>query len=73
SGAMLTRYPEGLASALVKISQYPGEMRAANHATAHLFIANPFRAKDGIGFIAKFFMTHPPIEERVKALKEMNL
>ena len=73
SGALLTRYPEGLASALVKISQYPVEMRAANHATAHLFIANPFRAKNGAGFLTKLFMTHPPIEERVKALKNMNL
>lgn len=73
SGALLTRYPEGLASALVKISQYPAEMHAANHATAHLFIANPFRAKDGVGFMTKLFMTHPPVEERVRALREMNL
>ena len=73
SGVMLTRYPEGLASALTKISQYPAEMRAANHATAHLFIANPFRAKNGAGFMTKLFMTHPPTEERVKALKEMNI
>ena len=73
SGALLTRHPEGLSSALVKISQYPGEMRSANHATAHLFIANPFRSKDGVGFMTKLFMTHPPIEERVKALKEMNV
>lgn len=73
SGALLTRHPEGLSSALIKISQYPGEMRAANHATAHLFIANPFRAKDGVGFMTKLFMTHPPIEERVRALREMNL
>ena len=71
SGALLTRHPEGLSSALIKISQYPGEMRAANHATAHLFIANPFRAKDGVGFMTKLFMTHPPIEERIKILKEM--
>ena len=73
SGALLTRYPEGLASALTKISQYPAEMRLANHATAHLFIANPFRAKNGIGFMTKLFMTHPPIEERVKALRGMDL
>ena len=73
SGALLTRYPEGLASALMKIYQYPAEMRSANHATAHLFIANPFRAKNGTGFLTKMFMTHPPIEERVKALKSMNL
>ena len=73
SGALLTRHPEGLSSALIKISQYPGEMRAANHATAHLFIANPFRSKNGVGFMTKLFMTHPPIEERVRALKEMNV
>ena len=73
SGALLTRHPEGLSSALVKISQYPGEMRSANHATAHLFIANPFRSKDGVGFMKNLFMTHPPIEERVRALKEMNV
>ncbi len=73
SGAMLTRHPEALASALIKISQYPGEMRAANHATAHLFITNPFKAKNGVGFMTKLFMTHPPIEERVKALREMNV
>ena len=73
SGAMLTRHPEALASALIKISQYPGEMRAANHATAHLFINNPFKAKNGVGFMTKLFMTHPPIEERVKALREMNV
>ncbi|OHA53790.1 MAG: zinc metalloprotease HtpX, partial [Candidatus Terrybacteria bacterium RIFCSPLOWO2_01_FULL_48_14] len=73
SGALLTRYPEGLASALVKISQYPAEMRAANHATAHLFIANPFRAKNGAGFLTKLFMTHPTLDERVRALREMNI
>ena len=73
SGALLTRYPDGLASALVKISQYPAEMRSANHATAHLFITNPFRAKNSAGFLTKLFMTHPPIEERVKALKNMYL
>jgi len=73
SGALLTRYPDGLASALVKISQYPAEMRSANHATAHLFITNPFRAKNGAGFLTKLFMTHPPIEERVKALRGMDV
>lgn len=70
SGALLTRYPEGLAGALQKISQYSRPMMKANHATAHLFIANPFgrKANGSVGFFTKIFSTHPPIEERVKAL-----
>lgn len=67
SGALLTRYPEGLASALQKISSYGRPMQSANHATAHLFIGNPFGAKSG-DFFNKMFATHPPVEERVKAL-----
>lgn len=67
SGALLTRYPEGLASALRKISSYAAPMRTANHATAHLFIANPFGANAG-KFINRLFATHPPVEERVEAL-----
>jgi len=70
SGALLTRYPEGLASALQKISQYSRPMAKANHATAHLFIANPFgkKANGGVSFLTKIFSTHPPVEERVRAL-----
>jgi len=72
SGALLTRYPDGLASALRKISSYEAPMRRANHATAHLFIANPFGSKGEKGrFVAKLFSTHPPIEERVAALHGM--
>ena len=71
SGALLTRYPEGLASALEKISQYPASMKRANRATAHLYISSPFRGKKATGFMAKLFMTHPPVEERVKALRGM--
>lgn len=67
SGALLTRYPEGLASALQKISGYAAPMKSASHATAHLFIANPFGRTAG-QFINKLFATHPPVEERVKAL-----
>ena len=67
SGALLTRYPEGLASALQKISAYPTPMKRANHATAHLFIANPFGASAG-KFMNRIFSTHPPVEERVRAL-----
>ena len=66
SGALLTRYPEGLANALVKISKYPKPMTYANKATAHLFIANPF---GGMGKkVSGLFNTHPPMEARVKAL-----
>lgn len=72
SGALLTRYPEGLASALEKISSYSGQMKKANHATAHLFISNPFGAKARKGF-NKWFMTHPPVEERVSALRGIQL
>lgn len=64
SGALLTRYPEGLANALRKISSYSGQMKGAHKATAHLYIANPFRGKG----VAKLFMTHPPVEERIAAL-----
>lgn len=69
SGALLTRYPEGLASALEKIGAYSGQMIHANNATAHLYISNPFGARAMKG-ISKLFMTHPPIEERIAALRE---
>lgn len=68
SGALLTRYPEGLASALGKISQFSQPMKKASNATAHLFIANPFGGKSKEGFVAKMFLTHPPVSERIKAL-----
>lgn len=67
SGALMTRYPEGLASALTKISAYSQPMRTANDATAHLFISSPFGGKAFKG-MHKLFMTHPPVEERIKAL-----
>jgi len=67
SGALLTRYPEGLAGALKKISAYGAPMMKANNATAHLFISNPFGAKATRG-MAKMFSTHPPAEERIQAL-----
>lgn len=69
SGALLTRYPEGLASALRKLGSYGAPMRHANNATAHLFISNPFGARAMKG-VAHLFMTHPPIEARIKALLE---
>jgi len=68
SGAMLTRYPDGLASALKKLATDTKQLKAASNATAHLFIINPFKK----GFaVSNFFSTHPPIEERVKRLEEM--
>jgi len=69
SGALLTRYPEGLAKALEKISADTEPLEAANRATAHLYIVNPFKGKK----LTKLFMTHPPIEERVKALRGMDV
>lgn len=73
SGALLTRYPEGLASALEKISNYARPMKHANHATAHLFISDPFGGeKRTIGSrISGLFQTHPPAGDRIKILREM--
>ncbi len=68
-GALLTRYPEGLARALEKISQDTKPLEVANRATAHLFITNPFKGKK----VSKFFATHPPIEERVARLRGMDI
>lgn len=73
SGALLTRYPEGLANALVKISSAPQQLRSANDATAHLYIVNPFRGKEMMSNLHKLFLTHPPLEERVRALRGMNI
>ena len=71
SGALLTRYPEGLASALEKIASYTHPMRRASGATAHLFISNPFGARSAAGkTMRRLFSTHPPIEERIAALRE---
>lgn len=69
TGALLTRYPEGLASALEKISGFKGPVKNAHAATAHLYISNPFGAAGG--FVAKLFSTHPPMAERVAALRGM--
>lgn len=70
SGSLLTRYPEGLASALEKISQYGVPMKKQSSAIAHLYIANP----EGSGKFAKkmkgLFSTHPPVEDRIKKLRE---
>ncbi len=69
SGALLNRYPDGLASALEKISADPNLLKSATNATAHLYISNPFKGKK----ISTFFLTHPPVEERIKALRGMNV
>jgi heat shock protein HtpX len=72
TGALLTRYPEGLASALEKISKDREPLEVANKATAHLYFANPLKNHhDAIGWFAGLFNTHPPAEERIKRLREM--
>ena len=72
SGALLTRYPEGLANALRKISSYSRPLQTATNATAHLFLENPFGAdRDATRrtpWIVRIFSTHPPVEERISAL-----
>jgi len=69
NGALLTRYPPGLASALRKLAADREPLEAANKATAHLYVVNPL--KDIKGQVNKLFSTHPPVEERVAALKKM--
>lgn len=73
SGALLTRYPEGLASALEKISSDDSPLRTANNSNAHLFISSPLRGKSSKGWFSKLFLTHPPIEERVANLRGMKI
>ncbi len=68
SGSLLTRYPEGLARALEKISAEKMPLTHANTATAHLFFSNPFGAKGGWSAL---WSTHPPLEERIKILRTM--
>ena len=71
SGVLLTRYPQGLASALQKISGDREVLEVANKGTAHLYIVNPLKGSQAVGFMAGLFNTHPPIAARVKALLEM--
>jgi heat shock protein HtpX len=77
SGALLTRYPDGLASALRKIAEYSQPMKTASNATAHLFLENPFgtdhRDPKQVSVFARWFSTHPPVVERVKALTSMKI
>lgn len=71
NGAMLTRYPPGLASALKKLSADKEPLEVANKATAHMYIINPLKDHKGGAGMAKLFSTHPPIEERIAALEKM--
>ncbi len=71
--ALLTRFPDGLIRALEKISADPHPLRTANDATAHLYIVNPFKGKDGLGWFHKLFMTHPVLEERIAALRGLKV
>src|SRR3989344_3855721 len=77
SGALLTRYPEGLASALKKIAHDPTPLPVARNTTSHLWFDDPFTHGIGngkqISRLHKLFMTHPPVEERIKALNQMNI
>ena len=83
SGALLTRYPEGLASALEKISSDSTPMAGANNTTAHLWFNSPFSAEGGsasggkgqkkTSWLRKLFMTHPPVEERIKILRDLKV
>lgn len=68
TGALTTRYPEGLASALEKIGAHGSAMKRQNASTAHLFFANPLKGKS----LAGLFSTHPPIDDRIKRLREMD-
>ncbi len=71
SAALLTRYPEGLASALEKIAKHDRPLRKANHATAHMFLANPFDPHVTKKKFERIFSTHPPITDRISKLKQM--
>ena len=73
SGALLTRYPEGLASALEKISSDSTPIRTANNSNAHLFISSPLRGKESKNWFSKLFLTHPPVEERIANLRGMKI
>lgn len=72
TGALMTRFPEGLAEALKKIETYERPMKAANRATAHLYINEPFGVDDRKrSWLQTVFSTHPPIDDRIKKLQEM--
>ena len=73
SGALLTRYPEGLASALEKISSSVTPMAVASSTTAHLWLDDPFKGSQKTNWLRKMFMTHPPAAERIAALRGLKI
>ena len=73
SGALLTRYPDALASALEKISADSAPLRVANNTTAHLWLEDPFKGKTKGSWLHKLFLTHPPAAERISALRGMKV
>jgi len=73
SGALLTRYPDGLASALAKIGSYAAPMQRASTTTAHLFISNPFGTHPAAQYMANLFSTHPPMQARIDALRGLKV
>lgn len=72
SAIELTRNPQGLIDALLKISNDNEPLEAANKSTASMYICNPLKGKESKGFWAKLYMTHPPIEDRIEALKNIS-
>ncbi len=73
TAGLTTRYPEGLARALEKISADTNQLKTASNATAHLYLVSPFRGKEEKSFMRKLFMTHPPVEERIKRLRDLDV
>lgn len=73
TGALLTRYPEGLARALEKITMDLTPLSVAKPSTSHLYIQNPFRGRESRSWFLRLFMTHPPVEERIKSLRDMSV
>ncbi len=73
SAALMTRHPKALGEALTKIKEYPQGMKTASDATAHLYIINPFREDEGQKWIHKLFSTHPPLEERIAKINEIDV
>lgn len=71
SAALMTRYPDALASALEKISSYPRGVQSATTSTAHMFIASPFKKGQISGFVEELFSTHPPVQKRIEVLRRM--
>lgn len=73
SGARLIKKTEPLAQALIKIHNNPKQLARVSSSTAHLYIDNPFKRKDGAGWFIRLFMTHPSIEERIKILRDLKI